>query len=84
MGRKGAKPTRAAGNKTCLSIGVKTERVKRIPRRADRGRKLVALRQAAKQLPTSVELRLQLAASAIDAGSHAEAAQILEELRRLD
>jgi serine/threonine-protein kinase PknG len=51
---------------------------------SDRGRRLVALRQAAKQVTTSTELKLQLAAAAIDAGSFAEASQILEELARQD
>ena len=50
----------------------------------DRGRRLVALRQASKQVPASVELKLQVAATAIDAGSFAEAAQILDELKQQD
>ena len=50
----------------------------------DRGRRLVALRQASKQVPISVELKLQVAATAIDAGSFAEAAQILDELKQRD
>ena len=50
----------------------------------DRGRRLVALRQASKQVPVSVELKLQVAATAIDAGSFAEAAQILDELKQRD
>ena len=51
---------------------------------ADRGRRLVALRQASKQVPASVELRLQVAATAIDAGSFAEASQILDQLEKED
>ena len=51
---------------------------------SDRGRRLVALRQASKQVPASVELKLQVASTAIDAGSFAEAAQILDELRKDD
>ncbi|HEY3738279.1 MAG TPA: tetratricopeptide repeat protein [Bryobacteraceae bacterium] len=51
---------------------------------SDRGRRLVALRQYSKQLPTSAELKLQLAATAIDVGSFAEASQLLGELGQQD
>jgi serine/threonine-protein kinase PknG len=51
---------------------------------ADRGRRLIALRQYSKQLPTSVELKLQLAATAIDVGSFPEASQLLDELGQQD
>ena len=51
---------------------------------ADRGRRLVALRQASKQVPASVELRLQVASTAIDAGSFAEASAILDQLEKED
>ena len=49
---------------------------------ADRGRRLVALRQYSKQLPTSAELKLQLASTAIDVGSFAEAGTAARRTRR--
>ena len=51
---------------------------------ANRGNRLVALRSASKQLPASVELKLQVASTAINAGSFAEAAQILDQLEKDD
>ena len=51
---------------------------------ADRQRRLVALRQASKQVPKSVELKLQVAATAIDEGSYEEASQILDQIEKDD
>lgn len=51
---------------------------------ADRRRRLVALRQACQQLPTSVELKLQLASVAMDAGSSADAVTVLDDLAKQD